>query len=146
MFYPFPVLLLWLSPCRHWTPHNHSLLPPLWDGGKNWKVKSRKAHGLRKVIFIGKAKAAPTGKADQGICSPLPMDRQVFNHPQKSRTASCMIIFWEGKCHHSTCLFLLLPHRFYCWPWLYLVWTVSPQNFCTSTSSLSLMLCDTVQQ
>lgn len=146
-FYPFSVLLLCLSPCRYWTPHNHSLPPPWWDGGKNWEVKSRKSHGLRKVIFIGYAKAAPTGKADQGINSSLPMDEQVFNHPQKSMATWWVIIFWEEKCNlpHASASFLL-PTAFIAdhditWSGLCPLKTFAPP-----ASLLSLMLCDTVQQ
>lgn len=37
---------------------------------------------------LSKAKVVDTSKANQGIHSPLPMDRQVFDHPQESQAPS----------------------------------------------------------
>jgi len=52
---------------------------------------------------IGKAKAAHTSKANQGIHLLRPIIRQVFSHRQESRVPSCVMVIWEEKRHHAEC-------------------------------------------
>ena len=52
------------------------------------RVKVRKLVGWDKDSLTGKAKAVHTRKAKQGICSLLPIVRQVCSHLQESRAPS----------------------------------------------------------
>ena len=74
------------------------------------RVKVRKLVGWENDSFIGKAKAAHTSKANQGIHSLLPIGRQVFSHLQESKATSRVMVTWEDKRHHSECP---LPSSFF---------------------------------
>lgn len=96
-----------LQPCCRLTPAGSSaplscLLSPLhWDGEDNWKVESTKLMACCKCSLTGKAKATRSSKANQGINSLLPKDKQVFSHLQESRAPSSIMVTWEDKHHPS---------------------------------------------
>ena len=74
------------------------------------RVKIRKLVGWDKDSLVGKAKAARTSKAKQGIHSPLPIGRQVFSHLQEGWAPLHVTVTWEDKRHLSEHPpFLLLP-------------------------------------
>ena len=76
-------------------------LPCSGMGERIRRAKVKKLVGQDKDSLIGKAKAAHTSKANQGIHSPLPIGRQAFSHLQESGAPPCVMVTWEDKCHHS---------------------------------------------
>ena len=76
--------------------------------------------------MIGKAKAACTSKAKQGIHSPLPMGRQVLSHLQESRASSRAKVTWEENRHHGRHPpFLLLSPAFIASAECHMVWDIA---------------------
>jgi len=61
------------------------------------KVRVGDLVGRDKDSLTGKAKAAHTSKAKQGICSLLPIGRQVCSHLPESRALSRVTVTWENK-------------------------------------------------
>lgn len=83
------LLVSCFNPSQHLSPTKllaHS--PTSGIGERIGRVKVRRLRCCDKDSLIRKAKTMHINKANQGINSPHPMDRQVFSHPQKSRTLS----------------------------------------------------------
>lgn len=59
------------------------------------RVKVMKDSGIGEVKFMC------TCKLSQGINSPLPRGRQVFNHSQENFSQPHITMTWEDKNHHS---------------------------------------------
>lgn len=93
--YLFAFLGFWVlrfNPSQHLSPTQlpaHSITSGICE--RNGRVKMRKLKYCGKDSLIGKAKALHINKANQCIHSSLPVGRQVFSHPQKSRTLSCVM-------------------------------------------------------
>lgn len=91
------VSVLWFNLSWKISPMHPLCFLHQWDGEEN--QRSEKTHELSKDSSIGKAKTTHTSKAHQGSHSSLPMGRQVFSRPQKSRAPSCRVVTLED--HHS---------------------------------------------
>lgn len=92
--------------------HALSHSPHRGTGEKIWRVKVRKLMSWDWGSSTGKVKAVLTSKAEQGINSLLPINRQMFSHCHDSRTPWCRTFTWEGKygnSKHPPLFFLSFP-------------------------------------
>jgi len=77
--------VLWLNSSRQLSTRQLLAQSPLrWDGDRIRRAEVRKRMGRDKDSLIGKAKAVCASKAEQGICSLLPISRQLFSHPRRA--------------------------------------------------------------
>lgn len=115
--------LSWFNPGQQLSltqPLAHSLHSGI--GERMGRPTGRNLMGWDKGSLTDKAKAACTSEAKEGIHSPLPISRQVFNRLQESTDPSCLTVTWEDKCYNYKCpCFILLPSpNIYCWA--YIIW------------------------
>ena len=101
------------NPSRQISPTQSLAHPPISPlsgiGERTGRVKVQKLMGWEKDSWKGKAKAAYSNKAKQGIHSLLPSGRQLFSDLQESRAPSHVIVVWEDRHCNSELSPFLLP-------------------------------------
>ena len=79
-------------------------------------LKSRKPADQDNDWLIGEEKAECASKAKRGVCSLLPINRQMFSPFLESSISAHITVSWEDEQHnHVQPCFLLLSLRFCCW-------------------------------
>lgn len=91
--------IVWPQPAAKSCTTIIHLLPSNETGERIRTVKVRKPIGWVKDGGVSKIKATSSGNAKQIINLSLPIDRQVFSHPQESQAPSCVTATWENNAN-----------------------------------------------
>lgn len=102
----FHFCTLGLTPVGNSAPPAPGLQSSPVGWGENQKNESEKTHGLRYREFDKERSCTCTNKVKQGINSLLPLGKQVFDYPYKSRDPSHIMIIWENKYNNSNNILL----------------------------------------